>query len=1040
MTKKEIKSLWKTEHKEYSKHEIGSGVQNFVNEILMSNDFFNLKKGKLSDKESERKNEFLLEKTKKQKRADIIIYVDNEIIIPVEVEKYKNINAGRQQIFNYQKAWNKKYGILTDGYTWIFYNNKIEIKTFTLDFIIEKTELFLQFWEEYTQTENYYLQFFERVLETKEQEQILDIDQNRKDFFDDITKLIVSFAKKLNLKGYFNELPEIEKEKKSIEITYAYFIQFILYKTLADNDFDNFGNDFKERLDRITNNLKNKTYGDILSVIKSISIIISKNIYKPFVKEQEIINNTLEELLIKSQNDIKDISVWLDIFVFIKRYNFANVQNEIFGYIYENYLKQLYENQNKGQYFTPPEVVDFMLEEVGYSKEKLKHKKNDEISIIDPSCGSGTFLYSAVRNVINSKENNKNLADLISDNIFGLDIEEFPLYLAEMSIIMRMLPLIINQKYNNPIDKKIKIFKTKDSISEFQNVALKNTLTDIKQEYERNKQQLSLFTNELNLGYTSYIRDEDDLQGMKKSLENQAVPKIDRTRFDFVVGNPPYIGYNQCARQDIQFFVWLREKKVKLNNVYGVNLHSVPNRPKRYRPNPNLYAFFTALGIALLKDKGQFAYIIPQTILFAGDLDTLRYHLAKFLTIRKIIISTSNMFIDRGVKQNKAVATSSLMLFVEKIPPAKLHEVEIIYYKPTNNDVKTVIENLKNNKHTVKNKILQNKLLKNTTNWNFIIHPTNEIEFLMNYKRKFEDLSIYYLHELAKIQFNSIFYFDSGYGIDEQQKLQKKPNTEYYFFPKLPIKNYTITENRGFWKNERKNKEDIQFIKLRQANQKYNLLDSTYKILWSYSNPKRFYFTDKKVIWPRNQINAIGSENLNEIYFLFAILNSPVTDFVLKRLLKSEHEKNLQISTSSVKEFIKLPKITDFNKNIKEKIIKLTEEFIKTESFKLTDFINLDNFLIQKFDNVFIRDKELIITKNEKEYNFLMQDKFDIISKQIEEIKTLSDLKNLQIIDYLQQAKIKENIDNLIFALYFNIKDDENLIENKKKHKLYKLL
>ena len=393
------------------------------------------------------------------------------------------------------------------------------------------------------------------------------------------------------------------------------------------------------------------------------------------------------------------------------------------------------------------------------------------------------------------------------------------------------------------------------------------------------------------------------------------------------------------------------------------------------------------------------------------------------------------MFIDRGLKQNKAVATSSLMLFVEKIPPAKLHEVEIIYYKPTNDDVKTVIENLKNNKHTVKNKILQNKLLKNTTNWNFIIHPANEIEFLMNYKRKFEDLSIYYLHELAKIKFTSNFYFDSGYGIDEQQKLQEKPNTEYYFFPKLPVKNYTITENRGFWKNERKNKEDIQFIKLRQANQKYNLLDSTYKILWSYSNPKRFYFTDKKVIWPRNQINAIGSENLNEIYYLFAILNSPITDFILNRLLKSEHEKNLQISTSSVKEFIKLPEITNFNKNIKEKIIKLTEEFIKTESFKLTDFINLDNFLIQKFDNVFIRDKELIITKNEKEYNFLIPDKYDIISEQVKEIKTLSDLKKLPIIDYEQQTKIKKNIDNLVFALYFNVKDNENLIENIKKHK-----
>lgn len=1034
MTIKEIKSIWDTEQNEYRKHEIGSGVQDFVNKILMSEEIFNLKKGKLSDDERNRKNEFLLEQTKKQKRADIIIYVDNEIIIPVEVEKYKNIKAGKEQIFNYQKAWNKKYGILTDGYTWIFYNNKIEVRQFTLDFIFNKTELFLKFWEEYTLADNYYLQFFELSKDTNNYEQSLNIDENKKDFFDDITKLITGFSKKLNLKGYFKELPETEKERKAVEITYAYFIQFILYKTLADNEFENFGTDFSQRLDRITINIKNKTYGDILSVIKSISTIISKNIYKPFIKEQELINDTLDNLLIKAQNDIKDISVWLDIFVFIKKYNFANIQNEIFGYIYENYLKQLYANENKGQYFTPPEVVDFMLEELGYSQKKLAEKNNNEISIIDPSCGSGTFLYSAVRNIINSKktESFKTLETLISKNIFGLDVEEFPLYLAEMSIIMRMLPIITEQKYNNPIDKRIQIFKTKDSISEFQDVALKNTLTDIEQDYKNNQNQLNLFTDELNLGYTSYIRNEDDLKGLKSSLENNEEPRINRYRFDYVVGNPPYIGYNQCARQDIQFFVWLRKKKVKLNDVYGINLHSIPNYPKRYRPNPNLYAFFVALGIALLKDKGRLAYIIPRTLLFAGDLDTLRYHLSKFVTIRKIIISTSNMFVDRGLKQNKPVATSSLIIFIEKIPPAKLHETEIIYYKSTNDDVKTVIKNIKNNKNIVKNKILQNTLSKNVTNWNYIIHPKEEIKFLMDYKRQFEDFSTYYLHDFSKLDFSSVFYFDSGYAIDERNKLLEKPQNEdnYYFFPKLPAKNYTITQNRGFWKNERKNINDKHFIKLRQANQGYNLLDSTYKILWSYSNPKRFYFTNKKVIWPRNQINAIGSENLNEIYYLFAILNSPITNFILQKLLKSEHEKNLQISTSSVKKFVKLPKITDFNRNIKEKVIKLTEEFIKTENNKLSDYVNFDNFLIQKFDNVIVQDNQLIICKNEKKYKFEISNKAEIITEKIEKITTRSVLKDLQIIDYEEQAQVKKQIDNLIFTLYFNTKDDKKLIEN----------
>ena len=95
-----------------------------------------------------------------------------------------------------------------------------------------------------------------------------------------------------------------------------------------------------------------------------------------------------------------------------------------------------------------------------------------DISIIDPACGSGTFLYSAAKRIIDAVyKGNPNTAkqaeNLISENIFGLDIEEFPLYLAEMGILMKMLPLIVNEKYNNPMEKKIKLFKTDDSITEF---------------------------------------------------------------------------------------------------------------------------------------------------------------------------------------------------------------------------------------------------------------------------------------------------------------------------------------------------------------------------------------------------------------------------------------------------------------------------------------------------------------------------------------------------------------------------------------------
>jgi len=773
MSISELRTKWRKEKTFYEVREVGTGVEVFVKDVLKSPEVFALKVGLNSTKLENRKNEFLEKKTSKGSRQpDITIYISPEIIIPVEVEKYKNIDAGRGQLLQYQIDYEKKYGILTDGYTWRFYNNN-EYREYNLEAILDETPLFLEFWYEYIKIESYYIAFFEKrwkksLLQETEQ---LPVDEYRQLFFEDITKLIASFKNKLDIEGYLNGLPKKEKAKTAIEITYAYIIQFILYKTLVDNEFDEFPREYASLVEAIHKHLKENRFKDILGVIDGVSATISKNIYRPFSKEQDFITKKLLELYRKPFNELHHVSPWLDIFVFIKKYNFAEVRNEIFGYIYENYLKALYEDEKKGQYFTDPAVVNFMLEQVGYTPENLKNKitpDGNTISLIDPACGSGTFLYSAVDTLIrttgpDSEHRAKNVEEVINKDIFGLDIAEFPLYLAEMNILMRMLPLIINEKYNNPIEKKIKVFKTRDSIAEFMDTALRNTIHDIDVAAQKNNGQGFLFKEKLDLGYASYVRDEDDLKEMKESLETW--PRCPRRRFDFVISNPPYVGYNESSKQGVLIFDLLKKKEVKLNNIYGVNLHSVPGNHKKYRPNPNLYAFFIALGLALLKDNAKLCYIIPQTILTAGDLDVLRYHLAKYTTIEKIITFSGKMFIGRGLKQNRPVATSSLIFVVRRAQPDRRNYVEIINCKDTSTEVETTIESISSGRKISKKKILQGKLLGNATNWNFIIQDKSLLDFYDAYKQSTEGISIYYEHVLAQREFKTNFYFDSGYSI-----------------------------------------------------------------------------------------------------------------------------------------------------------------------------------------------------------------------------------------------------------------------------------
>jgi len=272
-----------------------------------------------------------------------------------------------------------------------------------------------------------------------------------------------------------------------------------------------------------------------------------------------------------------------------------------------------------------------------------------------------------------------------------------------------------------------------------------------------------------------------------------------KEKFDFVVGNPPYIAYNQCCKQKNDLFELIKQGKIKLNNIYGVNLHSVPNFPKRYRPNPNLYTFFIALGLALLKNNGKLSFIIPQNMLTAGDLDVIRYHLAKNTTVEKIITFDGNLFVGRGLKQNKPIATSSLIFVVKKqIPPSK-HKIKVINYKAYSEKQGVNFEKYLKSKKKSSKEIFQSELLDKFSNWNFIKKDRKFINFVSKYNKN-QDIAIYYDHKIAEKAFNAHFYFDGGYNIDEKQILREN---SVYIYPKINNLYYSIKEVNGFWTNER---------------------------------------------------------------------------------------------------------------------------------------------------------------------------------------------------------------------------------------------
>ncbi len=83
----------------------------------------------------------------------------------------------------------------------------------------------------------------------------------------------------------------------------------------------------------------------------------------------------------------------------------------------ESYLEVLIPESDKklnGAFFTPNNIVDFMIDEVS---------PNENDKCLDPSCGCGAFLVGLIDYY--KKKYNKTIKNIIKDNIYGFDILEY---------------------------------------------------------------------------------------------------------------------------------------------------------------------------------------------------------------------------------------------------------------------------------------------------------------------------------------------------------------------------------------------------------------------------------------------------------------------------------------------------------------------------------------------------------------------------------------------------------------------------------------
>lgn len=140
-------------------------------------------------------------------------------------------------------------------------------------------------------------------------------------------------------------------------------------------------------------------------------------------------------------------------------YDFSIIPIELISNIYEMFLDEfkLEEKNSQSAFYTPYYLVDFILK---YSLDnKMEEKRDFNIKVLDPACGSGLFLVEALKRLVdkfinlnNRKPNYLEIKEIVEKNIYGIDINLESLKVAALSIYIAILDYLdLDKVYGNKI-------------------------------------------------------------------------------------------------------------------------------------------------------------------------------------------------------------------------------------------------------------------------------------------------------------------------------------------------------------------------------------------------------------------------------------------------------------------------------------------------------------------------------------------------------------------------------------------------------------
>jgi N-6 DNA Methylase/Eco57I restriction-modification methylase len=328
---------------------------------------------------------------------------------------------------------------------------------------------------------------------------------------------------------------------------------------------------------------------------------------------------------------------------------------DVLGSLYATYAQDI-DRDRLGQFFTPRDVVRFMLDRVGFSGPdsvfRIEGDSRKPRLIFDFATGSGGFLVEAARRIIDAvgaeQGDPGSLQEALEAIVRGLsggEISPFPYYLTEINLLLQVSrvlgPLHASQHEPPPFGAL--------------GVLPIDTLTT-----KRSFDQSLEIEPELRADRAEAVADERfglvPLDGDKRQIyRNRLRPD---GVFDLVIGNPPYIAEAN-------------------NKPLFDRLRAIPAWRGIYRGKTDYLYYFLWLAVEKLAPGGRLCVITPAGWMNAGAADFLRQKLATELTLEKLFLfGDYRLFATINAAPTPTV--ESAILVATKRPAPKGHKLRVV--------------------------------------------------------------------------------------------------------------------------------------------------------------------------------------------------------------------------------------------------------------------------------------------------------------------------------------------------------------------------